>query len=207
MKVWDLSTRLYHWAQALLFVALTLSGFSGNGPHVQLGLAITTLIIWRMIWGFVGSETSRFKQFVRSPKHVVNYLKGREKIKPGHNPAGGWMVISLVFALFLQCISGLALTGFFDALPYADLVLTDTVFYWLEVVHVQLAHLLPALVFVHVGAILVYKFRSKPLTWAMVTGRQKHLSASQAVIFVSQWRALLMLVLATSVTMGIVALA
>ncbi|MDD1795136.1 cytochrome b/b6 domain-containing protein [Enterovibrio makurazakiensis] len=207
MKVWDLSTRLYHWAQALLFMVLMFSGFSGNGPHVQLGLAIMTLIIWRMAWGFVGSETSRFKQFLHSPKHVFNYLRGREKSQPGHNPSGGWMVISLVLALFLQCISGLALAGFFDALPHADVLLTDTVFYWLEMVHLQLAYILPALVFVHVGAILIYKFRSKPLTWAMVTGKQKPLSSAQAVIFVSQWRALLVLGLATSVTMGIVALA
>lgn len=91
MKVWDLSTRLYHWAQAGLFVALMASGFSGNGPHVQLGLAMMTLIVWRIVWGVVGSETSRFRQFLRSPKRVFNYLLGREPSRPGHNPAeDGW---------------------------------------------------------------------------------------------------------------------
>ncbi len=51
MKVWDLATRLYHWLQAVLFIVLIASGFSGNGPHVQLGLALFTLTLWRILWG------------------------------------------------------------------------------------------------------------------------------------------------------------
>ncbi|MDC5849925.1 cytochrome b/b6 domain-containing protein [Vibrio europaeus] len=205
MKVWDLSTRLYHWAQAGLFMALLASGFSGNGPHVQLGLAMTTLIVWRMVWGFVGSETSRFRQFLRSPKRVLNYLLGRESSRPGHNPAGGWMVLTLLCALLVQCISGMALAGLLDNLPYAEVWLTDSVFSLLESAHLLLANLLPALVALHVGAIVFYKLRSKPLTWAMVTGKQTFLNQSGSVLLASQWRALLVLVVATSVTMAIVA--
>ena len=205
MKVWDLSTRLYHWAQAGLFVALMASGFSGNGPHVQLGLAMMTLIVWRIVWGFVGSETSRFRQFLRSPKRVFNYLLGREPSRPGHNPAGGWMVLTLLCVLLVQCISGMALAGLLDNLPYAEVWLTDSVFSLLESAHLLLANLLPALVALHVGAIVFYKLRSKPLTWAMVTGKQTFLNQSGSVLLVSQWRALLVLVVATSVTMAIVA--
>jgi len=205
MKVWDLSTRLYHWAQAVLFVALMATGFSGNGPHVQLGLVIMTLIVWRIIWGFVGSETSRFKQFLRSPKRVINYLLGREISRPGHNPAGGWMVITLVSMLLIQCISGMALAGLFDNLPHAEVRLTDEVYSFVESLHLLLANSLPVLVGLHVVAILFYKLRSKPLTWAMVTGKQTFPKHEGSVLLVSQWRALLVLVLATSVTMAIVA--
>lgn len=207
MKIWDLSTRLYHWAQAALFIGLMASGISGNGPHIQLGLALMTLIIWRLIWGWVGSETSRFIQFLRSPRSVIHYLQGKEKTKPGHNPAGGWMVVTLLLALVLQCVSGLALAGFLDHLPYANIWLNDSVFSVLENVHLAMIKVLPTLVGVHVFAVLFYKLRSKPLTWAMITGFQTQIQFNGSVAFVSQWRALFVLALAAMFTVILVALA
>ena len=53
MKIWDLPTRLYHWLQAALFTGLAVSGFSGNGPHIYLGLALFSLILWRLVWGMI----------------------------------------------------------------------------------------------------------------------------------------------------------
>ncbi|MEZ8010989.1 MULTISPECIES: cytochrome b/b6 domain-containing protein [Vibrio] len=196
MKIWDLSTRLYHWTQAVLFMGLMASGISGNGPHVQLGLALMTLIVWRLVWGWVGSETSRFRQFLRPPKSVVRYLLGKEKEKPGHNPAGGWMVITLLSALTIQCVSGLALAGLLDHLPYANIWLNDSVFSLLENIHLTMVKVLPTLVALHVLAVLFYKLRSKPLTWAMVTGFQTKIELNGSVAFVSQWRALGVLALA-----------
>ncbi len=204
MKVWDLSTRLYHWMQAALFIALMASGLSGNGPHVQLGLALMTLLIWRFIWGWVGSETSRFQHFLRPPKSVVRYLQGKEKAKAGHNPAGGWMVVTLLSALTIQCVSGLALAGLLDNLPFADIWLTDPVFSILESIHLTMIKVLPALVGVHVLAVLFYKLRSKPLTWAMISGVQGRIKFEGTVNFVSQWRALLAFVFAASITVIIV---
>ena len=87
----------------------------------------------------------------------------------------------------------------------ANAWLTDDVFKILESVHFTLANFLPVLVAIHIVAILVYKFCSKPLTWAMVTGIQKGLSQYQRLQFASQLRAFLVLVLATSVTMTIIA--
>ncbi|MDN3617600.1 cytochrome b/b6 domain-containing protein [Vibrio gallaecicus] len=204
MKVWDLSTRLYHWMQAALFIALMASGLSGNGPHVQLGLALMTLLIWRFIWGWVGSETSRFQHFIRPPKSVVRYLQGKEEAKAGHNPAGGWMVVTLLSALAIQCVSGLALAGLLDNLPFADIWLTDPVFSILENIHLTMIKVLPALVGVHVLAVLFYKLRSKPLTWAMISGVQGRIKFEGTVNFVSQWRALLAFVFAASITVIIV---
>ncbi|MCY9804510.1 cytochrome b/b6 domain-containing protein [Vibrio scophthalmi] len=206
MKVWDLATRLYHWLQALLFIALLVSGNSGNGPHVQLGLALLTLILWRLIWGFVGSETSRFRYFVSSPITSLKYAAGRVTAKVGHNPLGAWMVLSLLSALLIQCLSGLALAGLLDGLPLAHLWLTDTIFELLARAHVMLAGILPVLVGVHLAAILIYKLRGKGLVRAMITGVQNHVEAVQPVAFVSQGYAFLMLVVATLVTMAIIAL-
>lgn len=212
MKIWDLATRLYHWAQALLSIALMASGLSGNGPHVQLGLALFTLLLWRLTWGFIGSETSLFRQFLRSPKGVITYLKGKSAATVGHNPAGGWMVATLLTTLLLQCISGMALGGLFDTWPYSDVWLNDNVFVGIEWLHLTLADLLPLLIALHVGAILFYKLRGKPLLKAMITGKQTQMNkqaliTEQKIVYLApQSRALGVLVAATLVTMAIVAL-
>ncbi|OQQ06670.1 hydrogenase [Vibrio campbellii] len=212
MKIWDLATRLYHWAQALLFIALMASGLSGNGPHVQLGLALFTLLLWRLTWGVIGSETSLFRQFLRSPTGVITYLKGKSAATVGHNPAGGWMVVALLTTLLLQCISGMALGGLFDTWPYSDVWLNDNVFAGLEWLHLTLADLLPLLIALHVGAILFYKLRGKPLLKAMITGKQTQMNkqaliTEQKIVYLApQSRALGVLVAATLVTMAIVAL-
>ena len=212
MKIWDLATRLYHWAQALLFIALMASGLSGNGPHVQLGLALFTLLLWRLTWGVIGSETNLFRQFLRSPKGVITYLKGKSAATVGHNPAGGWMVATLLTTLLLQCISGMALGGLFDTWPYSDVWLINNVLAGLEWLHLTLADLLPLLIALHVGAILFYKLRGKPLLKAMITGKQTQMNkqaliTEQKIVYLApQSRALGVLVASTLVTMAIVAL-
>ena len=207
MKVWDLATRLYHWIQAVLFIALIASGFSGNGPHVQLGLALFTLTLWRILWGLVGSQTNRFSQFLRSPITVLRYLAGKEPEKPGHNPAGGWMVVTMIFTLFLQCFSGLALAGLLDNIPYMEYWLTDAVFSALESMHYILARALPLLILTHVGAIVMYKLRSKPLVMAMLTGIQSKMAETGELYFVSQFRAITVFATAILVTVAIIVLA
>ncbi|RYU68263.1 hydrogenase [Aliivibrio finisterrensis] len=207
MKIWDLPTRIYHWLQALLFIGLAASGFNGEGPHIYLGLVLFTLIMWRIVWGFVGSDTSRFKKFIASPKRTIRYLLGKEPSKAGHNPAGSWMVIGLIFTLFIQCITGIALAGLFDHIPYSDIVLNKDVFDVFVTLHGICARLLPTLVILHLIAILFYKLRSKPLVWAMISGVQKKLTEHQTssnLMFVSNKRALLVLIATGLVTIAIV---
>ena len=66
LKIWDAPTRIYHWLQALLFIVLALSGFGFIGSellHERFGLVLSTLVIWRIGWGVIGSDTSRFVSF------------------------------------------------------------------------------------------------------------------------------------------------
>ncbi|QUM77154.1 cytochrome b/b6 domain-containing protein [Moritella sp. 24] len=205
MKIWDLPTRLYHWLQVIVFLGLVITGYNANGPHIQLGLGLFTLIIWRMMWGFIGSETSRFTQFIRSPKVMLQYLRGQSAEGVGHNPAGGWMVVSLLFCLLLQCISGLVIAGFMDNAPFADIWLTDGLFDIFYLVHSALFYLLPILVCLHVAAVIGYKLCDKPLVLAMVTGYQAKFTAI-SVRFESNLKALLVLITAVLVTIAIVAL-
>ena len=203
MRVWDISTRLYHWLQAVLFVLLVVTGNTGDGPHVDLGIALAVLLFWRIVWGFWGSETSRFRQFVGSPLRILKYLTGKVEAGVGHNPAGGWMVLVMLLTLLAQCVSGFAMAGLFDNLPYADIWLSDAVFEVLEQVHVVGVDVLQILVGMHLLAILIYKLRRKPLVWAMITGNQKA-TADRAPDMVSQWRALLLVVFIASVMMTFV---
>ncbi|RJX75131.1 hydrogenase [Vibrio sinensis] len=200
MKIWDLPTRLYHWLQALLFIGL----MTGLGPHLYLGLALFTLILWRIIWGFVGSDTSRFKHFISSPTRTIRYLQGKASSRIGHNPAGSWMVIALIGTIFVQCMTGMALVGFFDQIPYANLVLRESNMGYFRILHGACAHLLLLFVFLHILAIVVYKLRSKPLLMAMITGKQKSITDNQThsrLVFASNRRALFILI-----AMGLVTL-
>ncbi|MDD1826727.1 cytochrome b/b6 domain-containing protein [Photobacterium sp. ZSDE20] len=210
MKIWDLPTRLYHWLQAALFIGLAGTGFSGNGPHIYLGLALFSLILWRLVWGMIGSDTSRFSQFMSSPRSAWQYLRGRVQPKPGHNPLGAWMVVGMITTLFIQCITGLAIAGFFDTLPYSEAIITDGVFDLLGTAHAIAARMLIAFVVLHLLAILVYKLRSKPLVLAMITGKQNqslstdHFGNGTQLAFSSNRKALLVLIASVLVTMAIV---
>lgn len=210
MKIWDLPTRLYHWLQAALFIGLAGSGFSGNGPHIYLGLALFSLILWRLVWGMIGSDTSRFSQFMSSPRSAWQYLRGRVQPKPGHNPLGAWMVVGMITTLFVQCITGLAIAGFFDTFPYTEVIITDGVFDLLGTAHAIAARMLIAFVVLHLLAILVYKLLSKPLVLAMITGKQNqslstaHFGNGTQLAFSSNRKALLVLIASVLVTMAIV---
>lgn len=201
MKVWDLPTRLYHWTQASLFVAMAITGLTEEGPHVTVGLILFTLLVWRLMWGMVGSETSRFAQFIRSPSDVFGYLRGRYPENVGHNPAGGYMVIVMITTLLVQCITGLALAGLLDPLPGSGWWLSDEVFDLCVTIHENTINLLFGLVGVHIFAIILYKLRSKPLVMAMITGYQKN--SPFKVKLASNWLALVLLLVAATLSLGI----
>lgn len=205
MKIWDLPTRLYHWLQSVLVIVLITTGYHGFGVHVALGLGLVTLLFWRIIWGVVGSDTSRFSKFIHSPKQVISYLGGEHIEKPGHNPAGGWMVILMLAILMLQCMSGLVVAGLVEKLPFSGIGLTDSVVKVITEVHTSLALLLPVVIGLHLLAIIIYKFRSKPLVWAMVVGVQNRVE--DAVLgFESNKRAGIVFIASVLVTIAIVAL-
>lgn len=199
MKIWDLPTRLYHWIQATLFICL----ITGFGPHLQLGLALFTLICWRLVWGFIGSDTSKFKNFVSSPTRTVRYLLGKESSHAGHNPAGAWMVIALIATLFVQCFTGMALVGLFNSFPYAESLLSENTLDVFRAIHRTSAQLLIVFVVIHLSAIVIYKLRSKPLVKAMITGKQDSLPQKELapVAFASNQRALLVLIISSLVTL------
>lgn len=111
IRVWDAMVRLFHWSLVLTFFISYFTGDEENLLHIYTGYAVLGLIVFRLLWGIIGSRHARFSDFLYSPKKVIEYIKGLLSGKPqhyvGHNPAAGWMVIALLISLFVASISGL----------------------------------------------------------------------------------------------------
>ncbi|RYF65490.1 MAG: hypothetical protein EOO22_22585, partial [Comamonadaceae bacterium] len=77
-RIWDLPTRLFHWALALAVVGLLVTGFNGVMEwHFRIGYGVLALLMFRLVWGFVGGRWSRFANFIYSPRSLFSYLGGR----------------------------------------------------------------------------------------------------------------------------------
>lgn len=169
IRIWDLPLRLFHWLLALLVVFSLVTGQFGSELglgaaqwHMLSGYALLTLLLFRVVWGFVGGTHARFASFVRGPRAVLGYLgelAGRRPARTwaGHNPLGGWSSIALLASLALQAGSGLFLSdedlGVEGPLAkYAASVLADR----LAALHETNFVVIVALVGLHVSAIAYY---------------------------------------------------
>lgn len=131
IRVWDLPTRVFHWSLAACFLGLLVSGhLAGDAMvwHFRLGYAMLSLLLFRVVWGFVGGHWSRFTSFIPAPRTVWRYLRTGNQVPQsvGHNPLGALSVLMILGVLLLQVGTGLS----------SD----DEVFY-----NGPLAHLLPTI--------------------------------------------------------------
>ena len=178
MRVWDAPTRLFHWLITLLVI---FSYVSIKQDWVQLhflsGYTILTLLLFRIVWGFVGSQTARFSQFLRSPVEGLRYLAHFTRREPdteiGHNAAGGWMVLILLAALAAQVGTGLFSNDDFNQGPLANLVSKGTS-EQLSSLHGTLFWVLLGLIALHVAVVILYAIvKRHDLVRPMVTGRKR----------------------------------
>ena len=110
IRVWDLPTRLFHWALALIVVCLLATGFGGVMEwHFRFGYTALSLLLFRMIWGFIGGRWSRFSAFIYAPRSLVAYLRGQARPDHlvGHTPLGALSVFALLVILIAQIATGL----------------------------------------------------------------------------------------------------
>lgn len=112
IRIWDLPTRLFHWALALCVIGLLLTGTFGGAWmdwHLPLGYAVLVLLAFRMLWGVLGGRWSRFTSFLYSPASLLAYLRGRGRAehRAGHTPLGALSVMALLLVLTSQVLSGL----------------------------------------------------------------------------------------------------
>ncbi|RJP64242.1 MAG: cytochrome B [Comamonadaceae bacterium] len=188
IRVWDLPTRLFHWLLAACVIGLVVTGSVGgnwmNG-HLRLGYAVLTLLLFRLVWGFIGGHWSRFGSFLYAPSSVIAYLRGRARPEHsvGHSPLGALSVFALLLILAAQVGTGLMSDdeiAFFG--PLVRFVSGDTVA-MATAYHTKVGKfIVMALVLLHVAAILFYKLVKKQgLVRPMVVGdKQLALDAPSA---------------------------
>ena len=178
--VWDVFVRCFHWSLVTLFAISVISGKVGGEWivwHMRSGYAILALVVFRLIWGFVGGEYARYTSFLTGPIRGFKFAKGllgkgHEPVI-GHNPVGGWMVVVLLVLLAVQAGLGLfsndeiATTG-----PLARYV-SDETSITLMSRHRWIGDGLLILVGIHIAAVLFHVFVKKEgIVRAMFSGRK-----------------------------------
>ena len=119
IRIWDLPTRLFHWVLVALIATLWVSATRGwMTVHYVCGVTALVLVLFRIAWGFLGSTTARFSDFAAAPGRVAAYLRalrrGDDPRHAGHNPAGGWMVMTFLLLILAQAALGLFANDEFD---------------------------------------------------------------------------------------------
>jgi cytochrome b len=204
--VWDLPTRLFHW---LLAALIAFSWWTVHNHHtdwhIWSGCAVLTLLIFRLLWGVVGSSTARFSSFIRGPRSVFAYLSGKWT-GIGHTPLGGLSVLVLLGAVAIQVGLGLIAEdedGLYTG-PLYRLVSTDTSDKARDL-HELWFNVILGLIVLHVGAILYYRLRGRHLTKPMITGRAVIDPAAAPMRRGKWWVALICLAVGIGITRWIIA--
>lgn len=201
VKVWDEPTRVFHWSIVVLMVASWVSADQGYMKvHLGSGMSLLTLLIFRLVWGFIGSTTARFSNFLSSPSQVIGYFKaflGSDRPRyAGHNPAGGWMVLMLIAVLLAQVVTGLfSNDGVKFHGPLALLVGSD-ISDALTSIHGWIFIVLLVLVWMHVVAVFFYLLvKDENLIKPMVTGykHRDHVPAALLLHFANGVVAMILL--------------
>ncbi|HVF34247.1 MAG TPA: cytochrome b/b6 domain-containing protein [Candidatus Saccharimonadia bacterium] len=221
--VWDLPTRVVHWLIALGVTFQWLSGKYELVPmawHYLVGYVLLALLVFRIAWGFVGSDSARFARFVRGPAEIARYASRvaaalraapddeaarHAHLHAGHNPIGAWSALALLASTLLQAISGLyASDDILAAGPFAGDASAATVAAMTAIHHAN-EWVLLALVVVHVAAVAWHaRMLDEDLVRAMLDGR-KLLAAEPALRFAPASRALALLALSIALVWLVVA--
>jgi len=199
MRVWDAPIRLFHWAIVLLVAASYVSAKTGAiRLHFITGYAIMALLLFRVVWGFVGSDTARFRNFLTSPVKAFAHLAqfGRREVdnQVGHNAAGGWMVLLMLLLLAVQV--GLGLFSSDDIASEGPLAkyVSDDASELATHYHSLNFNLILGVIGLHVLAIIAYAVvKRHDLVRPMITGKKRMPAAMRPPRMASPLLALLVL--------------
>ncbi len=174
--VWDLPVRVSHW---LIVVGVATSwathyaGVEWFAWHRRSGYTVLVLVVFRVLWGFLGTRHARFASFLRHPRVILDYLRGRDSGGAGHNPLGALAVVAMLIVLLLQAGTGLfANDEIMNVGPFygwVDQELSNRI----TSLHRLNSDILLVLICLHLAAVAWYvAVRRQPLIRAMVTGRK-----------------------------------
>ena len=198
VKVWDILVRIFHWSLVVFFFIAYVTE-EESFLHIYSGYIVLALVLFRIVWGVIGTKYARFSNFIYSPASALGYLKslvfGKPKHYLGHNPAGGLMVVALLLSLFVTTYSGLktyaieegkgplAANSFSlisnayadddDYYGYRRGKYQDKDEFW-EELHEASANFTLFLIFIHIFAVVVSsKLHNEDLIKPMITGKKK----------------------------------
>ena len=161
IRVWDLPLRLFHWLLVAAIALAFLSSEEGSPLsdwHIMSGWVAAVLIVFRIVWGLVGGEHSRWSDFIRPAglgEHLRELIRFRPAPSLGHNPLGA--------------LSVLVLLTLATAVVWTGVAIGETN----EEFHELLAWTLLALIAIHVIAVVVMSLLTRDnLIKAMITGRK-----------------------------------
>lgn len=217
VRAWDLPTRLFKWGLVGLVVASWATHEYGDATlawHKRTGYAILVLLVFRLLWGVVGSSTARFGAWVSWPWTAARYgldlVRGRPRPYLSHNPLGAWMILALLAFVGSQAVAGLFTidsNGIFGG-PFANYDAFSDPTPWQRLMtryHHLGFNVLLALVVVHVAVNLFYQFvKRDPIIKAMITGRKpvEPFADQPEMRPVPAWRAVACLAVAAMIVLG-----
>ncbi len=166
VQIWDAPTRVFHWLLALCFAVayITAEGERWRLVHVTFGYTFGGLLVFRLIWGVLGTRYARFSAFVRGPAAVLRYVQSLKNGRPehhlGHNPAGAVAIVLMITLGLLQLFTGWA-------------IYNDSGGEWLAGLHEVSANAMLLVIVVHVAGVLSASFlHHENLVRAMLTGKK-----------------------------------
>lgn len=175
VKIWDWPVRLTHWSFVVLVPAMYFTAEnSAWGWHKRLGVVLLGLLIFRILWGFVGTDTARFARFVKGPGKVIAYLRGNydPKREIGHSPLGALAVLALLGVMLVQVVLGLFAGNIYDGAtgPLNPLVGIGTAD-WMTDTHEWFYWVVFGMIGLHLAAIAFYGAKLQNLIGPMVGGK------------------------------------
>lgn len=182
VRVWDLPIRLFHWALLATVAVAAVTGFllplDWFDVHLAAGTTVAVLLLFRLVWGFTGSGTSRFASFAPSPRAAWTFLRdqirGSARHFTGHNPAGAVMIFALLGTLAVLVASGAVVLGGVDKQGPLRAIVSFAAGASAQDLHHWAAIALLALIAGHVGGVVLESWRSwENLPLGMITGRKR----------------------------------
>lgn len=174
--VWDIPTRIFHWLLVICFTGAWLTSESERLQmiHYAFGYSAVALVLFRLVWGLIGTKYARFTQFIKGPKQILSHFKdtlsGNRHAIVGHNPAGGLVMVALMLIILL-----IGLTGYLSVKEFLGDFMSEA--------HEAIASLALALVIIHVAAAVIMSLVQKEnLVRAMINGKKQGMP-EQAIRF------------------------
>jgi cytochrome b len=176
VRIWDLPVRLTHWSFAFLVPAMWWTAENSQWAlHKRFGVTLLGLLVFRLLWGFLGTRTARFASFVKGPQAVIAYLRGNAgaaAAKVGHNPLGALSVLALLGVMLVQVSTGLFAGDPYDGAtgplnPLVGVMTADAITEW----HEWFYWVVIGMVALHLAAIAFYAgVRQNDLVGPMISG-------------------------------------